>query len=204
MLNISAILAELPLILEYFIPGFLAIEFYDFLISKKSNDHLIFESVAVSYIIKMLYHLLHSFLFQDLQVNLGFRMLILSTTSLISSVILVKFRESNCAEKMLSKINHKTIHTNIWDDILNLNNDTMICATFNNVEISGKIYSFEERGDDSWFVLKDYVIIESYTDKNGNKKKTTYNTPTTHNTDYKLCIKLGKADKVEIISPAIK
>lgn len=113
MLNISSILAELPLILEYFIPGFLAIEFYDFLITKKDNDHLIFESVAISYIVKMLYHLLHSFLFQDLQVDLGFRMLILSATSLIGSVILVKFRESNCAGKMLSKINHKTVHTNI-------------------------------------------------------------------------------------------
>lgn len=57
-------------------------------------------------------------------------------------------------------LNNKSLHDNIWDDVIDYKNGTTVRAICNDVEYVGYLEYHEEKGNDSWMVLRDYIIYE--------------------------------------------
>ena len=81
-----------------------------------------------------------------------------------------KLHESKIVNQIIKKVNHKSIHNNVWHDYINPKG-TSIQLLLNSGEIVyGTVSSYEENGENSWVVLKDGWIIceneEFMSDKN--------------------------------------
>lgn len=89
------------------------------------------------------------------------RVIILSFIAILLSIITVFITELKLVNKMLLKINHKSIHNDIWLDVVDYKKGTTLRIVCENVTYIGVLYVHEEKGNESWFVLDDYIIEEN-------------------------------------------
>ena len=158
--NIKEIFTQLPLILEYFIPGFIFLSSFQYLTSRKDTAYKIIGSVVVSYILKAICSICHQYVLSQRHFLWSERVIILSVFALFTSVILVIISESHIVNKLLLKINNKSIHDNIWHDIIDYRNGTSLRVVCDDAIYTGILVGHEEKGIDSWFVLEDYIVNE--------------------------------------------
>ena len=59
---------------------------------------------------------------------------------------------------ILLSVTHKSTHADIWRDVIDYKNGTTMRFTYEDKICTGILYEHEEKGNDSWFVLDDYVI----------------------------------------------
>ncbi len=136
-------MGELPYILEYFIPGFIFLRTFQLLTSRKSSDYQLILSVVISYILKAICSVGHNYIFVSTSFSWDWRVIILSSFAFILSIIFVIVSETDFMQEILLKINHKSIHDDIWQD---------------DITYIGILVTHEEKGNDSWFVIKDYIV----------------------------------------------
>lgn len=149
------------MLLEYFVPGFIFITIFQQLTSRKSeniNFYLLW-SVIFSFIIKTGMSFLHNFIMKERTFNLNEKVFICTIVAFLSSLICVIISERKWFNNIFININHKSVHNDIWHDIVNYNGTTLK-ITCNNEEITytGILIGHEEKGSDSWFTLEDYFI----------------------------------------------
>lgn len=149
------------MILEYFIPGYIFIVVFMYFTSHKISSPFLWQSIAISYILQALFSVVHNILFTDIIFSWGTQVLILTIISAILSVITIFISESKLIKKWLTKINHKTIHEDIWLDVVDYTGTTVRCICNDNVMYCGTLTLHEEKGVDSWFILEDYIIEEN-------------------------------------------
>jgi hypothetical protein len=116
--------------------------------------------VVISFIIKECFVILHQYIFINKTFILGERVIICSVFALILSIFCVFISERKWFNNIWISINNKSIHDNVWQDIIDFNRGTslrIICDK-ENIIYGGILDCYEEKGLDSWFVLKDYVI----------------------------------------------
>ena len=153
-------------ILEYFIPGFIFIRVFQCLSSRESSDYQLIWSVTISYILKAICSFVHKYIYTDITFSWDKRVIILSVLSLVLSVVMVIITELKCVNKLILKINHKSIHDDIWQDVIDYKNGTTLRFICDNAIYTGVLTGHEEKGNDSWFILEDYIVEE----KNANYK----------------------------------
>lgn len=151
----------MPYILEYFIPGFIYIKIFQLLTSRKTFEQQILISITVSYILKAVCTFLHNFIFISTTFVWEDRILILSLLSLFLSILSVVLSEQKRTNSIIMKINHKSIHDDIWQDIIDYKNGTTLRFVCENAIYTGILVEHEEKGSDSWFVLDDYIVEEN-------------------------------------------
>lgn len=158
----------MPLLLEYFVPGFIFMKVFNFLISKKSGSNLVLGSVVISYLMKAVSSSSHRFVFSKSVFSWDERVVILSVFAVVLSVICVAIFESKSARNLSLNINNKTLHDDIWNDIINYKDGTSLRVVCDDSVYTGILVCHEEKGTDSWFVIKDYIVEEpnrKYTSK---------------------------------------
>lgn len=158
--NITEIVNNIPYILEYFIPGFIFIKVFQFLTTRESSSYQIVLSVVISYIMKALCSIFHKYILSDIIFLWNIRILILSTLSIILSVLFTLLIRQKFINSLLSKITHKSLNDDIWQDIIDYKNGTTLRIVCDNEIYTGTLVAHEEKGNDSWFVLSDYIIDE--------------------------------------------
>lgn len=104
--------------------------------------------------------MLHNHIFINQTFSLGERVFISSMFAFILTIFLVFICERKWFNYLWSVLNNKSIHDNIWHDIVDFNRGTSLRIVCRNEEIiySGILDCYEKKGLDSWFVLKDYVV----------------------------------------------
>lgn len=154
------ILEQLPYILEYFIPGFIFIRIFQILSSRKTSDYQMILSVVISYILKAVCSIGHEYIYSDVIFSWSWRVVILSVLAVVSSVVLVVITEWKRVNDLILKVNHKSIHDDIWHDVVDYKNGTTLRVVCNDATYTGVLVGHEEKGNESWFVLEDYIVKE--------------------------------------------
>ncbi|MBQ9590168.1 MAG: hypothetical protein IJR29_08310 [Butyrivibrio sp.] len=161
-MQLKDLLENIPLLFQYFIPGFVSLSIFLYLSSKRgmeSQSKLIF-SVVISYLL---------IAFTEVLIGLAKRMEFLKESVLVKSAIAILigiacstlmawiFR-STWFSKLLVWLFNKTPNDDIWMDILNFKKGS-------NLKIYGKDCDYyivghhlvnEEKGNESWFAVTAY------------------------------------------------
>lgn len=154
---------QLPDILEYFIPGYIFITTYQLLTSRKSSSYQVILSVIVSYILKAICSIVHKNILTERNFTRYERVIILAVIAIVFSIILVVVTEWKIINNILLRINYKSIHNDIWQDVIDYKKGTTLRITCNDAIYTGVLFMHEEKGNDSWFVFDNYIIEKGET-----------------------------------------
>ena len=132
-----------------------------YLTSRKIGSYVLIGSVSISYILKALCHLIHNVLFSATVFDWTTRVLILSILSFVLSLCFVYVSEIKTINGISLLVNHKSLHDDIWNDVIDYKNGTTLRIVCNDATYTGILAGHEEKGLDSWFILSDYIIEEN-------------------------------------------
>lgn len=166
--DILNVIKELPLILQYVVPGYCCIILLQFTTSKKiDGKYLLVISCVLSYILLSLVSLLRIKWFKrvpDLaMLNSGISILLGIVIICILSILFQRV----WFKKLMVKLFHKTPNEDIWRDVLDLDNGSNLKVYLKNEKyyIIGSHKNHEEKGDDSWLALSGFVKMDKETNE---------------------------------------
>ncbi len=181
--------------MSLFLPGFIYIQLYSWLNSKK-NDITITTlwSLIISFIIKSFYSVIHSIVVTTYVFNDALKIIIYIITAILLSVLVAALKKWKCVAKFLKWLNDKTLNEDIFDDVLDYKKP---CILQIYLKTSPKLYIGrfvlrEEKGLDSWIVLSDYVQM------NTNNMEEEY-CPSDHKQKSMVALNLRDIERIEII-----
>lgn len=177
--------------MEYFIPGYIYLTVFQILTSRKTSTYQVVWSVIVSYILKAMCSIGHKYIMVERPFSWDERVIILLAIAITLSVITVIITEFKPINRMLLNINHKSIHDDIWQDVIDYKKGTTLRIVCDDVVYIGVLLIHEEKGNESWFVLDDYIIEEN--NKEYRAEDNEYPT--------KLAIKINDVKRVEMFYP---
>lgn len=122
-------------------------------------------SLFVSNLIIVVYAAIHSILFQFYDFNEYIKILIYIITGTLSPFFITYLFKTKIFTLMLLKTNHKTINSDIFDDVIDYDKKTMlrIYMKNSNVLYIGTFKFREEKGNESYIALIDYASMNSDT-----------------------------------------
>lgn len=150
---------QIPILLQYFVPGFIFLFTFQFFTSQcnKSIASNLLYDVVISYLLKSIIDL--SFLRDNI--------IALCLFALITSVISIKVSEGKLLHKIFFKINHKTVFENIWINVIDYDAGTTLKFIYpDGSYVVGVVETHEEKGNESWFILDNYIVCEPNEDYN--------------------------------------
>lgn len=165
--TIKILIENLPKIFIYFVPGAIFLSITAFICSKRNSDYkyYIFKSIVISYMIIKFIELIQAISYK-ISPFLTEQILAI-IIAILSAYFLSILYTSSKFEKILSffKIN-KTVHDNIWNDIIDYEKGTYILAYVPSEKIvyQGLFQRHEERDGDV------YITISNYATKDYNNK----------------------------------
>ena len=100
--------------------------------------------------------------------------------------------EINKLSALLNRISRKSFNSDVWRDIIDYKEGTTLKIFLKNSSVVyiGKLILHEEKGLDSWFVLKDYIC--SYLDKDEEFNGEDCEYPTT------VALNLREVERIEL------
>ena len=158
---ISQILENIPVLLQYYLPGLWTITVFKYFCSKEiQTESQTILACVVSYVLLSFSDLLSNVRFLRFIKNsvLGKSgiSIILGTllALLISSVFFAKWFSG-----VMVKLFHKTPNDNIWRDVLDLTYGSNLKLYIRDADyyIIGHHRNIEEKGNDSWIVLTEFI-----------------------------------------------
>lgn len=144
--------------------------------------------MAISYVLKAICSICHEYVFSDIIFSWSRRVIILSLLAIVLSLVSIFITEIKFVNKILLHINNKSIHDDIWQDIIDYRNGTTLRFICGNTIYIGVLVGHEEKGNDSWFILEDFIVDGK--DENYEAKDM--------NCHAKLAINLKNVDRVEL------
>lgn len=78
--------------------------------------------------------------------------------AVVLSIVTVFVTEVKIINKTLLHINNKSIHDDIWQDVIDYRNGTTLRLICGNTIYIGILVGHEEKGNDSWFILEDFIV----------------------------------------------
>lgn len=142
----------------------------------------------ISYILKALASYLHLYIFSTYSFPWNIKVLILSFTALVLSLLFVWVTEQKFVNDLSLIINHKSLHDDIWNDTIDYKNGTTLRIVCQDSIYTGVLVGHEEKGLDSWFILEDYTVEENDTVRNS--ENITYHS--------RLAINLKNVKRIEL------
>lgn len=192
---------NIPLILQYIIPGYLGIQLFAFISSKKVNQKTaIISGTILSYLLLSFWSLIRcidklKFTTQLVPDTPLVNSAIISIFCIILSVIFGIVFTRDKFKDFIIKFFNKTPHDSIWRDVLNFKEGSNLKVYLKDKPyyIIGRHHISEENGDDSWFSIKAYGKYDILTDE-------PYNNRLVYHDDNNVCIvvRLANIDYIEI------
>lgn len=165
----ASILNNLPLILQYIIPGYLTIKWFEFTLSKRiDTKNLLIFSCAISYCFLSLISLLRIKWLKTIP-DTPF---INSALSIILGIVIVSIIAILSQRKWFKNLTvhlfHKTLNDDIWHDVLDLENGSNLKVYLKDKDyyLIGHHKNHEEKGNDSWLALSGFAKFDKETNKN--------------------------------------
>lgn len=166
---ITDLIRNIPELLNYFVPGYIFISIYDFILLKKNNyqetNLTIFKSVTISYILKTLYDKIITkweieVLYREIDPLLNIIILLFMSTILGYLFGLIGY--SSIINKLLLKIGiHRTVKDNIWSNIIKKGHYLRIFAKDYSKSYCGQCTYYENDEKEPIVVLSRYQIFDS-------------------------------------------
>lgn len=116
------------------------------------------------------------------------RVIILVGAAVLFSIIFALISERKFVNTLFMKINNKSIHNDIWQDTIDYKNGTTLKMICDSGTYTGILVTHEEKGNDSWFIIEDYIVEE--VDEEYASKDIPYNS--------RLAINLKKVNRIEL------
>lgn len=161
MKTISQILENIPVLLQYYLPGLWTITVFKYFCSKEiQKESQTILACVVSYVLLSISDLLSNISFLG-----GIKVSVLgkSGISIILGTLLALLISSVFCAKWFSGVMvalfHKTPNDNIWRDVLDLTNGSNLKLYIRDADyyIIGHHRNIDEKGDDSWVVLTEFI-----------------------------------------------
>lgn len=193
IITIKELVNNLPLILEYFVPGFIFAIVYQFLTSKnfKNVGFITIACIVSSVIIKNILATLHLYIFPSVVFSNEAKVIITCIFAILISIGCAKISELKIVNKGFSLLSHKSIYNDVWRDVIDYKLGTTLIIYSKNEMIIGKLWVHEEKGLDSWFVLRDYIIVNMETNE-------TLESDSFEESKSTIAINLKNIEKIEI------
>lgn len=158
--NVADILNQIPVILEYFVPGFIFICSFNFFTTKENSSYQIVISVVISYILKAIFSFAHQFIFPKRIFLWSEKVIILTLAAFLLSLFIAWIFEKKFFNRFPINLLHKSVHDDIWRDAIDYENGTTLRFVSGENVYTGILDRHEEKGNDSWFLLSNYIIEE--------------------------------------------
>ena len=169
------LLQNIPLVLQYFLPGYFAVMIFAFFNSKKIEwKTALILSCLFSYLSISITSLFYQT--KNALVLSGISFILLTVLSVVFSTIY----SSKWFKSILVALFHKTPHDDIWHDVLDLKNGSNLKIYFKNKEtgLIGHHVVHEENKDDPWFAvsapIKFDINTENVLEEKDEKVKTVF------------------------------
>lgn len=161
MKTISQILENIPVLLQYYLPGLWTITVFKYFCSKEiQKESQTILACVVSYVLLSISDLLSNIPFLGC---IKVSVLGKSGISIILGTLLALLISSVFCAKWFSGVMvalfHKTPNDNIWRDVLDLTNGSNLKLYIRDADyyIIGHHRNIDEKGDDSWVVLTEFI-----------------------------------------------
>lgn len=193
----------MPLILQYIIPGYLSIKWFEFALSKKFNtkNSLMFSCIA-SYCLLAIVSLIRVKLFKSLPDTAIINSAIAIILGIIFVSIIVILSQWKHFRKLTVKLFHKTLNDDIWRDVLDLEHGSNLKVYLKNQDyyIIGHHKNHEENGNDSWLALSSFGKYDKKT--NNNYKNEPNFTENKEANKYRIItVRFSDIEHIEIFNP---
>lgn len=135
---------------------------YGWLNNKKYDFSLItIWGLFISFIIQTFYLAMHSIILTQIDINDALKILVYICTGIVSAFLATKLLQYKFIQRILYSTNYKSINEDIFDDIIDYDERTMmnIYIKSSNIYYLGRFIIREEKGLNSWIVLTDYYRI---------------------------------------------
>ncbi len=156
------LLQSIPIILQYFLPGYWSIILFSFFTSKKTDRKMILVlSCLFSYLSITLISLFRQI--DNTLILSGVSFIVLTVLSIAVSILY----STKWFKNILVSLFHKTPHNDIWRDVLEFDKGSNLKVYFkgNNIGLVGHHVVHEEKGDNSWFAISAPIKFDIITDE---------------------------------------
>lgn len=170
---------NLPLILQYFIPGAWCLIIYRFSMSKKIDDknYFIF-SFVISYVLLAMTSL---FKYKFVKFAPDNPIINSAVSIIIGSIIVISIvilTQRKWFKRITVKVLHKTLNDDIWRDVFDLKNGSNLKIYIKDKDyyLIGHLKNYEEKGNNSWIALKSFAKFDKETNANYKNEPSFLNT----------------------------
>lgn len=160
MFNLKELISIMPDLINLFLSGFIFMKLYNWLNAKDENiSTFIIWSLFISFLIKSFYTSLHLFICKEIIIVESIKIIIYALTGVFLAFICTCTKKSKRIQKFLFFIYNKSINDNVFNDLIDFKKPTNIKIYLKSSDYfyKGKFCYLEEKGLDSWIVLKNYI-----------------------------------------------
>lgn len=153
-------------LINLFLSGFIFMTIYNWLTNTQMELYLIgLWSLFVNAFIKTFYSALHSIIFIEKDFNESVKIIIYIITSVVMSILCVVIYNSTVFRNLLIKINKKTVHRDVFEDVIDYKKKTIMYVFMKESDYyyTGEFKLYEEKGHDSYIVLINYMLCDKDT-----------------------------------------
>lgn len=154
--------------MQYIVPGYLALKWLEFTISKKvdTKNILIFSCVA-SYCLLAIVSLIRVKWFYEIPNTAIINSALAFMLGIILISIIAVLSQQKHFRKLTVKLFHKTLNDDIWRDVLDLEHGSNLKVYLKDKDyyIIGHHKNHEEKGNDSWLAVSAFAKFDKETNK---------------------------------------
>lgn len=155
------IIQNITVIMELLIPGviFLAINKVLTGCYIQNVSLRVVTSIAISFINKCVFQHLHRFIVPYTVFSTESKFCFLIVIAIIEAILCGLAYQNKHVEKIFNHIFFKSFHGNIWESVLDFREGNMLALGMKNgTKVYGTFHEIEEKGNDSWIVLREYSV----------------------------------------------
>ena len=159
MEEVTALVDNIPLILQYIVPGYCCIKILCFSLNKRLDLKTeIIISCIISYALLSLFSLIKIVYFNDFPNNVLANSAICILIGITISTILERFIKSKIGRELFVYLYNQTINENIWGDIIDYKNGSNLKIYIRDEEyyVIGHFKNHEINKEDCWFALSSF------------------------------------------------
>lgn len=153
-------------LINLFLSGFIFMYTYNWFNNKKTDISILtIWSLFVSALIKSFYSTIHIFILSNIKISDAVKIIVYSLTGFLFAILLTQLKNTKIFNRILYKVNNKSINDDIFDDVIDYNKRTMMKIYIKSSEIYyiGRFSFREENGINSWISLVEYFCVDKKT-----------------------------------------
>lgn len=173
MSDVGKLIEQLPIIIDFFIPGYAFIAIFLFFSSRKikyESFHIVaclVASAVIKHVDRFLYYAI-PFL-NGFKLDYYGKLLILVLSAIGFGFITAKITTARSFNTLCNLLGNKSIYDDVFRQVINFKGCTLTVMVETGEWITGKLHSIEEKEDSSWIALSNYIIDRTRCDSDDQK-----------------------------------